>query len=157
RLALASNLTYKTCVPHPASGDVRHPVDGARSRGGRPGSRSAKPVPLLRLDVANQVLWRGGEAIALRPKVFALLRCLAERSGQLVSKAALCRAVWPDVVVGDGGLMVCIRELRRELGDTPKAPRYIETLPRRGYRFIGDISVISRGGDGPRPDTRSRP
>jgi len=111
--------------------------------------------------VANQVLWRGGEAIALRPKVFALLRCLAERSGQLVSKAALCRAVWPDVVVGDGGLMVCIRELRRELGDSPRAPRYIETRPRRGYRFIADIRVVpgrsaSRGAEAPAPTSAVR-
>jgi predicted ATPase/DNA-binding winged helix-turn-helix (wHTH) protein len=89
------------------------------------------------------------------PKVLAVLRCLAEHPGQLVTKAALCRAAWPDVVVGDGGLMVCIRELRRALGDDPKASRFIETLPRRGYRLVADVSVTRRGDAGPRPAART--
>jgi DNA-binding winged helix-turn-helix (wHTH) protein len=113
--------------------------------------KELQTAPILQLDLDDEVLWRGAEAIALRPKVFAVLRCLAEHPGQLVTKAALCRAAWPDVVVGDGGLMVCIRELRRALGDDPKASRFIETLPRRGYRLVADVAVTRRG------DTRARP
>src|SRR5206468_3414950 len=57
-------------------------------------------------------------------------------AGQLVSKEALLNAVWPQTYVSDVVLMVCIRELRRALGDDAKQPRYIETVHRRGYRFI---------------------
>lgn len=113
------------------------------------GPETAIPPRSLRLDSVNEFLWRGGHAIRLRPKTFAVLRCLAEHSGQLVTKADLRRAVWRDVVVGDGGLMVCIAELRRELGDDPKAPRFIETLPRRGYRLVADISVTPAARPGP--------
>ena len=95
----------------------------------------------LRLDLANESLGDGLHRIHLRPKTFAVLRYLAERSGRRVSKAGLCRAVWPDVVVADGGLMVGIAELRRKLGDHPKSPRCIETMPRRAHRFAADIGV----------------
>jgi DNA-binding winged helix-turn-helix (wHTH) protein len=90
----------------------------------------------VRLDLANECLWRGAQAIPLRPKTFAVLRYLVEHSGQLVTKAALLDAVWPKIAVSDGGLMVCMHELRRVLGDDPKTPRFIETVHRRGYRFI---------------------
>lgn len=122
--------------------------------GAAAGSKAAIPPSSLRLDLANEFLWRGEHAILLRPKTFAVLRCLAERSGQLVTKAALCRAVWPDVAVDDGGLMVCIAELRRELGDDPKSPRFIQTLPRRGYRFLGNISVTPAPAEVRRTETR---
>src|SRR5262245_29658447 len=95
----------------------------------------------MRLDLANELLWRGDEAVHLRPKTLAVLRCLAERPGQVVTKAAICREVWPDVTVGDGSLMVCIAELRRKLGDNPASARFIETLPRRGYRLLAPVAV----------------
>ena len=99
------------------------------------------------LDLTNECLWRGTEAFPLRPKTFAVLRFLVERPGQLVPKAALLDTVWPETAVGDGVLMVCIRELRRVLDDDPKAPQFIETVHRRGYRLIGNITVThgSRG------------
>ena len=71
------------------------------------------------------------EIIDLRPKTFEVLRQLAESPGQLVSKDALYRAVWHDVIVGDNSLSQCIHELRQILGDT--AHRVIKTVPRRGY------------------------
>src|SRR5262249_39117470 len=52
-----------------------------------------------------------------------------------------------DVIVGEGSLMVCVRELRRKLGDDAKIPRFIETAPRRGYRFVGPISVVPSRAD----------
>jgi len=101
------------------------------------------PVPSapVSLDLTNECLWRGAHAFPLRPKTFAVLRFLAEHPGQLVSKAALLDTVWPETVVGDGVLMVCIRELRRVLEDDPKSPKFIETVHRRGYRLIGNITV----------------
>src|SRR5687767_12477852 len=102
---------------------------------------STSSLPIC-LDLTNECLWRGAQAIPLRPKTCAVLRYLLDHPGQLVTKAALLDAVWPDITVGDGGLMVCMHELRRALGDDPKAPRFIETMPRRGYRLIGHIAVM---------------
>jgi DNA-binding winged helix-turn-helix (wHTH) protein/predicted ATPase len=92
------------------------------------------------LDLSNECLWRGSEAIKLRPKAFAVLNHLLGRPGQLVTKQELLNAVWPETFVGDAVLKVAIRELREALGDDPKFPRFIETAHRRGYRFIGQIA-----------------
>lgn len=92
------------------------------------------------LDLANECLRYGAQIIALRPKTFAVLRCLIEHAEQLVSKTTLLEVVWPDTVVSDGVLMVCIRELRQALGDDPRTPRFIATVHRRGYRFIGQVT-----------------
>jgi predicted ATPase/DNA-binding winged helix-turn-helix (wHTH) protein len=104
-------------------------------------SAPSSSSPPICLELASECLWRGAQAIPLRPKTFAVLRYLLDHPGQLVTKTALLDAVWPDITIGDGGLMVCMHELRRALGDDPKAPRFIETLPRRGYRLIGHIAV----------------
>ena len=95
----------------------------------------------VHLDLPNACLWRGMRRIPLRPKTFAVLRCLLAQPGQLVTKAALLDAVWPEITVNDVALMICIRELRQALGDDPKTPRFIETMHRRGYRFVGDLPV----------------
>src|SRR5262249_55150951 len=95
----------------------------------------------FRLDVRNQQLWRGQEVVRLTNKALAVLRYLAEHSGQLVTKDDLFAAVWPEVVVSDSALVVCIRELRRALGDGRRAPQFIETVHGRGYRFIGVVHV----------------
>lgn len=94
----------------------------------------------LRLDLANECLWRDSLFIALRPKIFALLKYLLERPGQLVTKQELLDAIWPETFVGDSVLKVSIRQLREVLQDDPKNPRFIETAHRRGYRFVGRIS-----------------
>src|SRR5205823_681699 len=70
-------------------------------------------------------------------KTFLLLEHMALRPGQLVSKAELLDAVWPDTHVTPSVLAGCVRELRRALGDDARAPRFVETAHRRGYRFIG--------------------
>src|SRR5262249_47335438 len=92
------------------------------------------------LDLANECLWRGSEAIKLRPKAFAVLDYLVEHPGQLVTKDELLNAVWPGTFVGEAVLKVVIRQIREVLGDDPKCPRFIETAHRRGYRFIGSIA-----------------
>jgi DNA-binding winged helix-turn-helix (wHTH) protein len=97
----------------------------------------------VHLDLINACLWRGPQGDLLRPKTFAVLRCLLAHPGQLVTKAALLDAVWPETTVTDVALMICIRELRQALGDNPRTPRFIETMHRRGYRFVGDLPVTA--------------
>src|SRR5262245_53097266 len=110
-------------------------------------SEARRPEPHLlnfgpfRLDVPNQQLWRGAEIIRLTNKAVAVLCYLAERGGQLVTKDELFAAVWPAVVVSDSALVACIGELRRALGDTRRAPQFIETVHGRGYRFLAPVSL----------------
>jgi DNA-binding winged helix-turn-helix (wHTH) protein len=101
------------------------------------------------LDGLNGLLWQGPRVIPLSPKATAVLWQLARRAGQLVSKAELFRAIWPETAVSDGVLAVCIRELRRALGDEAQRPRYIATVHRRGYRFIPTITAAPKVVDTP--------
>ncbi|MDX2170559.1 MAG: AAA family ATPase, partial [Deltaproteobacteria bacterium] len=94
----------------------------------------------FRFDLSREALWRGEEAVALTPKASAVLRCLVAERGRLVLKDELLDAVWPDTAVSDASLKVCIREIRRALGDSVAAPRFIATAHRRGYRFIGAVA-----------------
>ena len=96
----------------------------------------------FRLDVRNAQLWRDQEVIRLTGKALAVLRYLAEHSGQLVTKDELFTEVWPGVVVSDSALVACIGELRRALGDARRTPQFIETVHGRGYRFI--VAVAER-------------
>jgi len=100
------------------------------------------------LDLASACLWRGSEAIKIRPKAFAVLNYLLDRPGQLVTKDELLKAVWPETFVGDAVLKVTIGQLREALDDDPRSPRFIETAHRRGYRFVGRIA-----GAGPKLET----
>lgn len=93
-----------------------------------------------RLDVANACVWRGKRAVRLTGKAFAVLRYLVEHADQLVTKEELFRSVWPDVVVSDSALAVCVREIRRALKDKAKTPRLIKTVHKRGYRFIRPVA-----------------
>jgi DNA-binding winged helix-turn-helix (wHTH) protein/tetratricopeptide (TPR) repeat protein len=92
------------------------------------------------LDLTNECLWLGTQAVFLRPKAFAVLKLLIEHSGELVSKQQLLDAVWADAFVGDAVLKDNIRQLRDALHDAAASPTYIETAHRRGYRFIAKIS-----------------
>jgi len=100
----------------------------------------------FRLDATNECLWRGQKAIPLTPKDFAVLLYLAENSGRLVTKEELLKAIWPETYVGEGVLKVSIRKIRRALEDDPAAPQFIETLHRRGYRFIASVTEIQQPG-----------
>ena len=94
-----------------------------------------------RLDVHNEQLWQGEQELLVPSKAFVVLRYLVEHAGQLVTKAELFDALWPGTAVSDGALTFCIVELRKALGDDAKAPRFIETVHRRGYRFITPLST----------------
>jgi TolB-like protein/DNA-binding winged helix-turn-helix (wHTH) protein/cytochrome c-type biogenesis protein CcmH/NrfG len=93
------------------------------------------------LDLHRGCLLFDGSEIALRPKTFAVLHCLTENAGRLVSKDELFAAVWPNLAITDDALVQSIGELRRALGDD--GPRLIRTVPRRGYRLESAVSPIA--------------
>jgi DNA-binding winged helix-turn-helix (wHTH) protein len=103
----------------------------------------------FRLDTQDDLLFRGTEPTALGRRAVALLRALVERPGALVSKDALIEAAWPGQAVEESNLTVQIAALRRLLGEEPGGERWIETLPRRGYRYVGP-------GHGARGESRHR-
>jgi DNA-binding winged helix-turn-helix (wHTH) protein len=117
-------------------------------------SDAALEFPPFRLDLLNQQLWRGAELLLLRPKPLAVLAYLATRAGRLVPRAELVKAVWPDTHVGAAVLRGYIRDLRLTLGDDPEAPRFIETVAHRGYRFV---AAVSGGQYPPADDQPSEP
>ena len=97
--------------------------------------------PPFRLDLGTLRLWREDAEVFLRPKSAAVLRTLVQHHGRFMSKQELLEAVWAETCVSDGALKVCIRELRKTLGDDARTPQFIETVHRRGYRFFAPIST----------------
>ena len=98
------------------------------------------------LDTRNACLWCDGKQIDLTPKIFAVLRYLVEHPQQLVTQDELLDAVWPETFVQPQVLRTYILELRKLLGDDPACPRYIQTIPKRGYRFLFAVSDASPNG-----------
>src|SRR5262252_400131 len=99
----------------------------------------------FRLDAETNTLFRGGEPLALGHRAVALLRLLVEQRGIPVSKDALMQAAWPGLTVEESNLAVQIAALRRVFGEEPGGEKWIETLPRRGYRFVGPASTRDQG------------
>src|SRR5262245_50058272 len=97
----------------------------------------------FQLDISNACLWKAGERQRLTPKAFAVLYYFVHHAGRLVSKEEVFEAVWADTVVSDAALTKCVKEVRQVLGDDAKAPQYIETLHRRGYRFIAPLTTTT--------------
>jgi Tol biopolymer transport system component/DNA-binding winged helix-turn-helix (wHTH) protein len=91
------------------------------------------------LDSVEKVLWREGKPLPLTPKTLELLRVLVKNHGQIVEKEKLMSEVWADCFVEDSNLTFTIRQLRKVLADDAHQPTYIETVPRRGYRFIAEV------------------
>jgi pimeloyl-ACP methyl ester carboxylesterase/DNA-binding winged helix-turn-helix (wHTH) protein len=96
---------------------------------------------LFLLDVDERRPLRGSEEIALRGKLFDTLRVLLENAGQLVRKDQLMQEVWPDSVVEENNVDHCISHLRKLL----HPGKYIKTVPRHGYRFVGDVTLVKPG------------
>jgi DNA-binding winged helix-turn-helix (wHTH) protein/TolB-like protein/Tfp pilus assembly protein PilF len=94
----------------------------------------------FRLKVAERVLLREGELVPLTPKVFDILVILVEHGGQVVAKDDLMKRVWPNTFVEEGNLTQNISLLRKALGETPGGVQFIETVPRRGYRFVAETT-----------------
>jgi len=103
-----------------------------------------REFPPFRLDTVNQCLWRGGgaaeERILLAPKAFDVLRYLVEHPGRLVTHDELFEALWPKTYVQPEVLKSHIAAIRAVLGDDARKPRFIETMSRRGYRFIAPVT-----------------
>src|SRR5882724_7147081 len=103
----------------------------------------------FRLDPDNACLWRGTQTIALTPKSFDVLYYLVTHPNRLVTKDTLLDAVWPELAISDAVMRIAIGELRRALGDTAQAPRFIATVHRRGYRFVAPVAEYAEEMPGP--------
>jgi DNA-binding winged helix-turn-helix (wHTH) protein/TolB-like protein/tetratricopeptide (TPR) repeat protein len=97
----------------------------------------------FRFETAEQILRRNGEVVPLTPKVFDLLRVLVENQGHLLSKDELLKSLWAESFVEEANLNVTVSALRRTLGEKPNENRFIETVPRRGYRFVAAVREIT--------------
>jgi DNA-binding winged helix-turn-helix (wHTH) protein/pimeloyl-ACP methyl ester carboxylesterase len=95
------------------------------------------------LDVAERRLSRSGELVPLRAKVFDTLCILVENHGRLLRKDELMQRLWPDSIVEDNNLDYNISKLRRALQEGANGQKFIETVPRQGYRFIAEVQRIS--------------
>src|SRR5687768_13328543 len=93
----------------------------------------------FRLDARERVLLRDRDLVPLTPKVFEILLALVEQSGHVVEKDYLMKRVWPDTFVEEGNLTQNISLLRKALGETQGGVQFIETISRRGYRFVATV------------------
>jgi DNA-binding winged helix-turn-helix (wHTH) protein/tetratricopeptide (TPR) repeat protein len=99
-----------------------------------------KTFQSFRLDSTNHCLWNGEERVRIPPKAFDVLRYLVENPDRLVTQDELLEALWPDTYVNPEVLRKYILEVRKILGDRSDRPAFIETLPKRGYRFVASVS-----------------
>jgi DNA-binding winged helix-turn-helix (wHTH) protein len=90
------------------------------------------------LDVARGCVFKSGEVIKLRPKVYEAIKYLVEHPGRLIAKQELIQALWPDTFVSDDSLVQCTVELRRALDD--RSQHFLKTVPRRGYMFAAPVT-----------------
>jgi DNA-binding winged helix-turn-helix (wHTH) protein len=98
-----------------------------------------KQFDSFRLDTSNECLWNRGVQIALPPKPFAILRYLVENPGRLITHDELLDALWPETYVQPQVLRTYMLELRKVLGDDAGSPRFIQTVPKRGYSFVAAV------------------
>jgi DNA-binding winged helix-turn-helix (wHTH) protein/dipeptidyl aminopeptidase/acylaminoacyl peptidase len=119
--------------------------------GAEPNLRALKPAPFkglrfgpFELDLGSAELWKAGARVKLQLQPFRVLALLAGQPGRLLTREEIQKEVWADGTFVDfeQALNFCIRQIRAALGDQASTPRYIETLPRRGYRFIGEVETI---------------
>src|SRR6266496_5089252 len=94
----------------------------------------------FRLDVLDERLWHYEKNVRMGRKAFAVLQHLASHPGRLATKDDILSAAWADTAVSDASLATAMREVRRALGDCARVPRFIETVHRRGYRFIAQVA-----------------
>jgi DNA-binding winged helix-turn-helix (wHTH) protein/TolB-like protein len=97
----------------------------------------------FRLDIAECVLLSDGKPVPLKPKAFEMLSVLVENNGHMLEKEELMRRLWPDSLVEEANLTVNISQLRKVLGQNGKGEQYIQTIPKRGYRFVAAVRQVS--------------
>src|SRR5205807_9321507 len=100
----------------------------------------------FRIDVTERLLLHDGTPLGLPPKAFDILLALVRQSGHVLEKRELIETVWPDTFIEENNLTQYISALRKALGDDRHEQHYIETVARRGYRFIAPVSEV-RGDD----------
>lgn len=97
----------------------------------------------FRIDTEDRLLLKDGEVVQLAPKVFDILLVLVEKGGRVLDKDELMQKVWADTFVEEGNLARNVSTLRKALGESEEGRQYIETIPRRGYRFVASVKEIS--------------
>jgi len=102
----------------------------------------------FRFDPANHLLLSDGNPISLTPKAFEILLVLVENGNRLTTKEELMRRIWPDSFVEESNLTVNMSALRKGLGETPDGQPYIETVPKKGYRFVASIACVCEHAQG---------
>jgi eukaryotic-like serine/threonine-protein kinase len=122
-----------------------------------PSARRIVRFDAFRMDLTDGTLWRGDEEIRLPPRALALLQYLIERAGRVVSKQALMDAVWKEAHVSETSLTEAIGVLRQTLGDDPQQARFVQTVHRRGYRFVAPITVDGIASDIAQPKLSTKP
>ena len=129
--------------------------------GAEPNLRALRQAPFrglrfgpFEIDTESAELWKAGARVKLQLQPFRVLALLASQPGRLLTREEIQREVWSDGTYVDfeQALNFCIRQIRAALGDQATTPRYIATLPRRGYRFLGEVEVIE-----PRPASDATP
>lgn len=96
------------------------------------------------VDPMLGTITRSGDSMRLEPRTMRLLVCLAERSGEVVSADDLLDRVWPNVIVTPDSVYQAVAALRRLLGDDPKNPRYVVTVPKQGYRMVAPVTAVAQ-------------
>jgi len=96
------------------------------------------------LDPARRLLAHDGQPVGMTARCFDLLLLLVQHRHRMLSREELFTALWPDVCVEDANLTVNMSLVRKALGEDPRHPRYIATLPRRGYRFVADVQTATQ-------------
>src|SRR6266481_7510973 len=98
-----------------------------------------KSFKAFRLDTANHLLWCNGDRVPIAPRGFDVLAYLIEHAGRVVTQEEILEALWPETYVNPEVLRKYIQEIRKALGDRPDNPQFIETFPKRGYRFVPPV------------------
>jgi DNA-binding winged helix-turn-helix (wHTH) protein/TolB-like protein/Tfp pilus assembly protein PilF len=109
----------------------------------------------FRVRADDRVLMRGGELVPLTPKAFDILLALLEKDGRIVNKDDLMKKVWPHTFVEEGNLTQNVSLLRKALGESAHGPQFIETVPRRGYRFVAPVTRVNGNGQDVRGNRES--
>lgn len=96
----------------------------------------------FQMNLTDETLWQNGKKLRINRRSFQVLRLLVERAGQIVTKQEFFDTVWKGTFVSDNSLTVTMTTLRKVLGDDAKDAKFIENLPRKGYRFIGEVKIL---------------
>ncbi len=107
------------------------------------GGKAMPTRPEIRVNISDQRVWRDGQPVKVKNKVFALLTLFLANPGRLLTKMAILRHVWPNIHVSDASVKDCVKNLRAVLLDNASTPAFVETVRGQGYRYLGGIEVCN--------------